>query len=494
MVRKIFCCLIFLTMCISPPVLIPVMSTSSVRAQEVKIESGEKEEDNELDGFGEGDDSSFEDIEYDQDEIKKKADTNIRFGGFVNEEAAYRLHDTDPKIPKLRSVINLDFIWRITDEWQGRYVFNGFYDLAYRLEGRSQFDDQTIKTHERDSEIRDFYVEGPVIDWLRLKTGRQIIAWGESDFIQITDIANPRDQTELGLVDLEDARIPVAATKISVFRGPLELNLAAIHEVRPDLIGARGADFDWFKALRERGIIVNSEQVPDIKTENTEYIARLFGTFNTKDISFVLGRVYDDRAYLDFDKVDFSTGIPQVSLTPKHKKMSLFGVSGNFVTGSFLWKAEAARYMDKAIARDDLSEQILNDPTGESIRTWEEKDTVMVMGGLEYTGITDLRITLEGVIERIGGYKDYLQPDRTTEVIFLLASYQTMNETLSYSFQYAHFSQYKDNMYKFKIGYDIIDAMELNLGVIFYDFNDDESQLYPFRDEDRMFAGIKYSF
>ena len=494
MVRKIFCCLIFLTMCISLPVSIPVMSTSSVRAQEVNIESSEKEEDNELDGFGEGDDSSFEDIEYNQDKIKKKADTNVRFGGFINEEATYRLHDTDPKIPKLRSVINLDFIWRITDEWQGRSVFNGFYDLAYRLEGRSQFDDQTLKTHERDFQIRDFYVEGLVIEWLRLKTGRQIIAWGESDFIQITDIANPRDQAELGLVDLEDARIPIAATKLSLLEEPWELNLAAIHEVRPDRIGARGADFDGFKAVRGRGIIVNSEQVPDIKTENTEYIARLFGTFNSKDISFVLGRVYDDSAYLDFDDIDFSTGIPRISLTPKHKEVGMFGVSGNLVKGSFLWKAEAARYMEKAIARNDLSEQILNDPTGESIRTWEEKDTVMVMGGLEYTGVTDLRITIEGVVERISGYQEYFQPDRTTEMIFLLASYQTMNETFSYNFQYAHFSQYNDNIYKFTIDYDIIDAMELSLGVIFYDFDDDESQLYPYRDEDRVFAGIKYSF
>ena len=172
----------------------------------------------------------------------------------------------------------------------------------------------------------------------------------------------------------------------------------------------------------------------------------------------------------------------------------MFGVSGNLAKGSFLWKAEAARYMDKAIARSDLSEQILKDPTRDSIKTWEEKDTVMVMGGLEYTGITDLRITIEGVVERIRGYKEYLQPDRTTGMLFLLASYYTMNETLSYHFQYAHFSQYDDNIYKFTIDYDIMDAMELSLGVIFYDFDDDESPLYPYRDEDRVFAGIKYSF
>ena len=79
--------------------------------------------------------------------------------------------------------------------------------------------------------------------------------------------------------------------------------------------------------------------------------------------------------------------------------------------------------------------------------------------------------------------------------MFLLASYQAMNQILKVRFQSAHLlNASMDNIYKITVSYDLRDALELSTGAIFYQMTDTDSPMYPFRKQDRIFAGIKYSF
>ncbi|MCG8336112.1 MAG: hypothetical protein MJE63_16485, partial [Proteobacteria bacterium] len=194
--------------------------------------SGFDEEVDDEDGFGE--EGGFGDIEVNLDDIDLSATepSAVTFGGFIKEEVDYSHAYDDPDYSKIRTTLNLNLDWKIATDWKAKIIWNGFYDYSYAYRGRDEFNDETLETYESESELRETFVDGGLTNWFRIKFGRQIIAWGQSEASQITDVANPRDLRELGMVDLEDSRVPVTATKLSFLFGSLELNAVAIHEIR----------------------------------------------------------------------------------------------------------------------------------------------------------------------------------------------------------------------------------------------------------------------
>ncbi len=57
-----------------------------------------------------------------------------------------------------------------------------------------------------------------------------------------------------------------------------------------------------------------------------------------------------------------------------------------------------------------------------------------------------------------------------------------------------NFSFDQGNIYKLSAAYDIIDALNVEGGVIIYESENEDSFLYQYREQDRLFAGLKYSF
>ncbi len=78
---------------------------------------------------------------------------------------------------------------------------------------------------------------------LDIKVGRQIIVWGRSDNMRVTDVLNPLDLREPGLTDIEDLRMPVAMTRLDFYHGNWNVTGVAVHEQRSDKKPSYGSDF-----------------------------------------------------------------------------------------------------------------------------------------------------------------------------------------------------------------------------------------------------------
>lgn len=477
-----------------------MMSQSDPEPEESDDDSLEGFDDDEgsLEGFGDDEGDGFPDeptVELDLSQLGTPATGGPMLTGFFREELAYAHEKDDPVWSKIRSVLNLSLEYKITDDWQSKIGWNGFYDYAFRYDGRDKYTDETLEDYETESEIRDLYLDGILTDWLRLKVGRQVIAWGESDGTQIVDLINPRDQRELGQVDIEDARMPVTAGKISLLASPWALDLVAIHEIRPNRTGGAGSDFDPYASLRSQGLTILDEEVPDSNFEHTEWLMRLSAYLPGGDVSLVWADVYDDSAYLDADTQMVGMA-PVTTLTPKHKRITFVGASGNVVSGSFIWKGEVGKTFNKAIMRNDLGQEITNFVMGasSSVSSWTEKDLTKMMLGVDYTGITDLSITVEAVREEINGYQDNLLPDRITESLSVRASYSTLNETLNYNGLVVSLGDNNGSIVRLTMDYDIMDALEISGGLVSYDAVDEGAMLWASRKQDRIFTTLKYSF
>ncbi|MCP4751656.1 MAG: DUF1302 domain-containing protein, partial [Proteobacteria bacterium] len=514
-------------------VVVPTAKAASERT--TSNETLEESDDDSLEGF-EDDDDSLEGFEDDDDSLEGFEDEGeiedvsidvksltitpmepsfFSFGGFIREDIAYSYQRDDPDLSRIRSTLNLNADVKLFADWKIKMVWNGFFDYAYSRIGRDRFTDETLDTYESDSEIRDFFIDGSIFDWLRFKVGRQIIAWGESESTQITDMANPRDMTELGMVDIEDARIPVTATKFSILYDAWEVNLVAIGEIRPNKIPAEGSEFDMFQPLRTLPIIeIEDEETPKSEAHNTEVLFRLFKSFNGGDVSFVWADVYDDFPHLDFNGLELEALPPQspvrfspkLRLIPRHKRIKTLGFSGNKASGSWLFKAELARQMGKALARDDfltqledaqntllLGKRFFSSDT-ELIKTWSEKDLLHLMAGFEYSGMDDLSIGLEAFAEKIEDYQDYLMDRETGGSISLILTYTALNDTLNARLFWLRFSRGEGDVVRVNVDYDIVDALNVSGGFIVYEATDEESTLHLYKNNDRVFAALKYSF
>ncbi len=467
------------------------------RSDSEYINEGRSKED--IDGFGDEEgfdnESDFSDSDIDLADVEIIQETGGSINGFFREEMVYAYAKNAPYWTKIRSVLNLNLEYKFSADWQVKAGWNGFYDYAYELKGKDEFSDETLDAYESESEIREMFVNGVITDGVNIKFGRQIIAWGESDGVQIIDLANPRDQREFGQIDLEDSRIPVTASKFSFLKNNWTIDLVSIHEIRTNRNGEKGSDFDPFKALRKSDVIILKEEVPKNKIENTEYLTRFTANMSGGDFSLIWADVFDDSSYLD-STVYFVDAEPVVKMTPKHKRIKVVGFSGNIVSGSFVWKTEGSKTFHKAVQRNDLNTQMAQKIQNASyeIKSWSEKDTLILMLGTDYSGVTDLTISLEAIHEEIIDYEEHLAPKNTTDSASIRLSYDTLNSTLSLNALLATLGKNYGNLYRFDVAYDIVDAFEVNGGLIFYEANDKDQFLYEYRKEDRAFMTLKYSF
>ena len=109
-------------------------------------------------------------------------------------------------------------------QWKSKITGDGFYNFAYLIKGRNQFTKEFLDQQEKELKLGEAYLQGALLPNFDLKLGRQIVVWGKSDNIRITDVLNPLDNREPGMVDIEDLRLPVTMTRLDYDFGSWELS------------------------------------------------------------------------------------------------------------------------------------------------------------------------------------------------------------------------------------------------------------------------------
>ncbi|MBT8372804.1 MAG: ligand-binding protein SH3, partial [Deltaproteobacteria bacterium] len=330
-----------------------------------------------------------------------------------------------------------------------------------------------VDNYEKEIELGETYLRGSLTKSFDVKIGRQIVVWGKSDNIRVTDVLNPLDMREPGLIDIEDLRLPVTMSRLDYYIGDWSLTGITIHEIRFNKNPEFGSDF--YPSLTPPP----HEDKPDSNCKNTEYAAAINGIFSGWDVSFYWADYYNDMPH--FELVPAGPP-PQIEL--KHARLKMVGFAFNAALGNWLLKTEAA-YID-----------------GFEFFNSSEKDysRIDVLAGIEYSGFTDTTVSLEAVNRHTNNFDDVLElpPDQAEEdefqwVVRLTRNF--LNETLSLTLLASTFGETgQDGAFqRFSAEYDITDSIEIEGGVVFYKSGD----LARFRnigDNDRLFCEIKYSF
>ena len=412
------------------------------------------------------------------DSVMEQKPSRFSFDGYLKHGLSYNFAHDRPEpgetdwrgLSRFRSDINLELKAKLSDTWKAQVEVKAYYDFVFAMRGRDEYTEEVLDNREKDVEFGESYILGSITDKLDIRFGRQINVWGKSDNIRITDILNPLDLREPGLVDIEDLRLPVTMTRLDYYMGNWNLSGLFLHEIRFNKAPVFGSDF--FPATSP----LPPEDVHSDSLDNTEFAMALNGILSKWDVAFYFADVYDDQPHQEAK--------PDGQKERKHARLKMLGSAFNIALGNWLLKAESA-YLDGF--------EFFNAP-GESF------SRVDALVGFEYFGFHETVISFEIANRHLFDFEDALKlsPDKAVEDEFQTAFRFTralLNDTLTVIFLAQTFDLFGDGgaFQRISAEYDLTDSIQLSGGFVFYT-SGDLRQFHDIGDNDRLFLGIRYSF
>jgi len=366
-------------------------------------------------------------------------------------------------LSRLRAKLNLEHDYDFSDNWHSHITGYGYHDLAYRINGRDNYLDEVLDEYESEVELGEAWLQGKLSRQTDLKLGRQIVVWGKSDNIRVTDIINPMDNREPGMVDIEDLRLPLGMVRLDHYIGDWGITALAIPEVRFNKLPPFGSDFYPLPTP------MPDEAIP----ADAEYGLAANGIFSGWDLSLYVAHLYDDNPH-----TVITTGGPEL----QHARLNMLGSAVNVAIDNWLLKGELAHL-------SGLEYTTL--PGNEFSRT-------DILLGVEYSGLRDTSLSLEVANRHLHDYDPTLSGEGLKQ-----DEWQT---ALRYSGDFMHarlhllavisaFGTQLDEggFGRYAVAYDIADALTITGGVVSYQ-SGEKLPFGTYGDNDRLFVDLKYSF
>ncbi len=388
---------------------------------------------------------------------------------------------------RLRAELDLQLDVDIYKSWRFRISGRGFYDGVYEIQDDNDYTRKLINEYEDEVEFRETYIEGSPWSFLDVKVGRQIVVWGNTENFRVTDVLNPMDNRTPGLVDIEDLRLPVCMAKVDFYHGNYNLMAAVVPELRFDKIPVYGSDF--FPAAQPLPPDERLARNPD----NAELALAFSGILPGWDFSLYAARYFHDEAHYEtigqqmVGQMEVSPGVYQPVYQPVYERQRdqlwMGGASVNVASGDWMLKTELA-YTNGY----------------EFNRTRDAKSRLDTLLGVEYTGLTDISMTLEVVRNHYFDFDREMElfPDYTEETVYQAAFRYTQNlmyDRLELTFLALLQEVEGDDttIERLSAAYDVTDRVTVTGGAIFYQ-GGDQVGYETLHKNNRAFLDVKYSF
>lgn len=312
----------------------------------------------------------------------------VDFFGWVTQKVGFGLEAPGPQFSRSEREINkiettgygqLDF--NVDERTAIRVAARMYHEEIYRWMDDNPYTEDEINTFRNRYEIRDLYLEHETENGIYLKLGNQLLVWGQSEYLRVTDLINIENQFNFAQQDLEDLRLQIPAALLSFSVGDWVFDTVATLKAGSNLIGPAGDEFDQFISLRNAGLWILEED-PD---KRSEFFFRASTQLAQGDLQIIAGEFNDNAPSVKRIETLRSTN-PRV--TYHLNRMRAIGFSANWVEGSWLFFGEAALHKDKAVrpSVDSFLRQV---------NGWEQKDQVLAVIGAEYNGFRNLTVTFE---------------------------------------------------------------------------------------------------
>lgn len=308
------------------------------------------------------------------------------FSGKITQEGAIAYNDLRPHniFGSLRQSLFLYYEHKFENGYKVKVNGRAFYDPMYDTSNAVDYYPAEVDELKSEVELFEAYIEGNIYENLEARLGRQVVVWGKSDTIRVTDILNPIDNRRPGYQDLESIYLPTTMLKFD-YQYDTHWRISPIVILEQRFTKDPPLGSVYHPASPEE---TYSEFVAQGKTlytiEHESYNDPTFalsigGEFQGWDVNFYAARVYEARGYVPRDELENPDIIHKKF---KHNKTNMFGAAANLVEGEWLFKAEFA-YFDNLTYTSDQEDGL------------HRADYLV---GLEYNGIADTTLSYDFVL------------------------------------------------------------------------------------------------
>jgi len=169
---------------------------------------------------------------------KKEEEKKITISGDLafKTSVGYKEHKVNgieySGVNQAQTSLFLELDAKLSDDWKLKVSGDSFYDAIYDIHSTNNYSDDILDAYKTQLRLDDTYIQGSITSSLDAKIGRQIVVWGKSDSIRITDVINPLDNRTPAMTDIEDLRLSVGMFKFDYYYGAWNFSAMVIPENR----------------------------------------------------------------------------------------------------------------------------------------------------------------------------------------------------------------------------------------------------------------------
>ena len=220
--------------------------------------------------------------------------------------------------------------WKVS----GRFDYDAVYDL-------SNFYPSQVRDDQRfNAMFRETYLDVGAGD-VDFRFGRQQIIWGEVVGLFFADVVSAKDLRQFILTDFDLLRIPQWAARAEYFKNDIHLEAIWIPFPSVDKIGKPGSDFFPNPPAPPAGYanVINNERKSERDASNQNFGLRASILRGGWDVAGFAYRSVDSSATFFREVVPGPN--PALVYTPRHEKITQYGLTASKDVRDFLIKTEA---------------------------------------------------------------------------------------------------------------------------------------------------------
>lgn len=419
-------------------------------------------------------------------DIEESSSSDISLIGWVTQNASYGLEEPSALFSRTKSELNgfqssiylqLDAAAssKSTFRMSGKY----YHDEIYRIKDDVPFSKEETDQLRNRVEIRDFYIDYEADNGLYFKVGNQILAWGLSEYLRVTDLINVEDQFAIAQQDLEDLRLQAPAVLTSYRIGDWLIDGVITFDADRDQVSPQGDEFDQFAPLRGNGFSLDRVET----SKRHEGFVRVSTRLRSGDLQFVAGEFNDNALSVDSIFAISSTN-PIINFS--QNRMRAIGAALNWVEGAWLFYGELGLHADKAVRPNEAA--FFRRANG-----WDQKNQTLAVAGIEYNGFSNLLLSLEVDSIHTQDHDQFMQAKEDQLSLGTRFFWTAMNDRLQVLGVWNKLANNAGRVGRLSIDYNWSD--NLDLGFLWVDYHTNQNSVfYEFRNNDVVQLQMRYNF
>ena len=310
-----------------------------------------------------------------------------------------------------------------------------------------------------------------------LRIGRQKVAWGKADGIDITNVVCPSDMSSIAAMTSDDSKLPVDAVRLSFSGNQFTADAFWIPFFTPAVLPAE----------KIAGVPIEK---PELALWNGEYGLKLSGYFSMFDLSLYGFYGWEDTPFVDY-KINMSNPTTVIPST-KYKHMAMVGLDTAIPIGPTVLRSEAA-FFPKRHFQKNAQTIVKENMTGKA-ETTKELNQLNALIGLDWmpSGWT---LTAQYFCDYVFGNLNNLDRKKAyTHGATLSISKSLLNETMDLSLAgVVNFNAF-DSLINPSLSYSLSDQINLETGAYILLPGPDEDGTYgAYKDYSTIYINVKFS-